>query len=563
MGEGGRTERPLDRLSGSGLGAPVVDRISAWRARGDAAAASAEAEWLLHIGCLSLAEASYRALAERFAERPVGRSGLAQCAAHRELWDLALARWRELIAAFPTAKAPHWRLGEARALEELGREGEGVSCLEGVQRDYGDSLGLAYRAQRAARKRRWDEVLGLAERMIAAAPPEVLASARLLRATALFHGEQFDAAEAEGRDILAADPWRIHPLLLVMRVLAETGRFEEAGELYRGSPFADSLAPAALSPRVEIALRAHRLDEARALLTRYREDAASVETCELLFAFTPRVYENAAKREIWRALERRLGEVIDGREIAQQRAALRLRCRIKFALRQFAQFRRLVGRAASADEVRVAGLDMRSLAARPLTSGRRVDERPKVFGVGLTRTGTTTLAAALNRLGVATIHWTNPLTNELISNVDFSFFDAFNDTPVCVEFERYYEQFPNSKFILTTRPLESWKRSFLRHWRRAHGLDDFAAIRAALKQGGQFPYGRRFEKLQLALFFRHRSAEEAFAFHERRVRDFFRDKPPGRFLVFNVFEGDGWPQLCAFLRLATPSEPFPFENAAF
>jgi hypothetical protein len=50
--------------------------------------------------------------------------------------------------------------------------------------------------------------------------------------------------------------------------------------------------------------------------------------------------------------------------------------------------------------------------------------------------------------------------------------------------------------------------------------------------------------------------------YDQRVRLFFRDKPKERFLVFDVFAGHGWPELCAFLGAEPPAIPFPFENRA-
>jgi hypothetical protein len=54
---------------------------------------------------------------------------------------------------------------------------------------------------------------------------------------------------------------------------------------------------------------------------------------------------------------------------------------------------------------------------------------------------------------------------------------------------------------------------------------------------------------------------EAPAAHAARVRARFRDEP-GRLLEFDLWAGDGWPKLCAFLGLPVPATPFPRENAA-
>ena len=69
----------------------------------------------------------------------------------------------------------------------------------------------------------------------------------------------------------------------------------------------------------------------------------------------------------------------------------------------------------------------------------------KVFGIGLSRTGTKSLAAALNLLGIRTRY-------------------AITETsavPFCPHFDELY---PGSKFILTIRDKQSWLNSCGEHW---------------------------------------------------------------------------------------------------
>ena len=53
---------------------------------------------------------------------------------------------------------------------------------------------------------------------------------------------------------------------------------------------------------------------------------------------------------------------------------------------------------------------------------------------------------------------------------------------------------------------------------------------------------------------------KAHAAHEARVASFFSDKPPGKLLDLDVFSGQGWPELCAFLGKPVRDEPFPYLN---
>jgi hypothetical protein len=186
--------------------------------------------------------------------------------------------------------------------------------------------------------------------------------------------------------------------------------------------------------------------------------------------------------------------------------------------------------------------------------------RLKVFGIGLSRTGTTTLALALNTVGLHTLHWSNPLTGEVIGDDDLTIFDAFTDTPISARFEEFYDRFPNSKFILTVRPFDAWVKSMSALWRRTLGITEFEALKSALAGPGALRHGSEFRAINRRLYFDYGSYREAYDAHTERVRRFFGEKPADRFLEFNVFAGDGWPKLCAFLGLEAPSGPFPWEN---
>jgi hypothetical protein len=46
------------------------------------------------------------------------------------------------------------------------------------------------------------------------------------------------------------------------------------------------------------------------------------------------------------------------------------------------------------------------------------------------------------------------------------------------------------------------------------------------------------------------------------VKVFFAAHDRTRLLEFDMFAGDGWEKLCAFVGRQAPSEPFPWENKA-
>ena len=157
--------------------------------------------------------------------------------------------------------------------------------------------------------------------------------------------------------------------------------------------------------------------------------------------------------------------------------------------------------------------------------------------------------------------WTNPLTCELMSDDDLCLFDAFTDTPSCLTFERNYYLFPNAKFIYTTRDPVDWEKSFTGHVELVYSVSSFGEHRTRMKEGA-FRHGRAFISQNMGLFLNHENYAEAFHAYDRRVRRFFADKPKERFLKFDIFAGNGWRELCAFLGRDVPDAPFPWRNRA-
>jgi hypothetical protein len=234
-------------------------------------------------------------------------------------------------------------------------------------------------------------------------------------------------------------------------------------------------------------------------------------------------------------------------------AVLALRARILLALRDYDQFLALV----SDSKERDLGEHWRSLLA--IASKLREPsfpdyDAPKIFAVGMAKTGTSSVAAALSVLGFQTLHSYNPLTHQQISDDDLPLFDAFGDAPVCANFEKCYSLFPNSKFIYTVRSFESWKKSMSDHFLRIYGHSNFVDLKLALA-----PFMADVFNSYPTMLFKNNSYEEAYHGYDQRVRSFFQDKPKDRFLEFDVSTG-GWEELCTFTGRALPSVAFPWLN---
>jgi len=90
----------------------------------------------------------------------------------------------------------------------------------------------------------------------------------------------------------------------------------------------------------------------------------------------------------------------------------------------------------------------------------------KVFGIGLSRTGTKKLHAVLTEAGYRSRHY----VPELFDPPDWSVVDgadALTDFPVPHLYKELDHRYPGAKFVLTTRDLDSWLDSV--RWMFKHG----------------------------------------------------------------------------------------------
>lgn len=174
--------------------------------------------------------------------------------------------------------------------------------------------------------------------------------------------------------------------------------------------------------------------------------------------------------------------------------------------------------------------------------------RGRIFGIGLSRTGTLSLAVALRLLGYRTVHY--PWSLEEIHA-----HDAATDIPVTRRFAFLQEAYPGAKFVLTTRDTESWLASCERHfteeaWRDAPPLEWTDSQRYVAETEFALYGTWRFDAEQFA---------EAKERHEAAVRTAFRASPERRLVIDIANRPDiAWPELLAFL--GYDEIPFPWEH---
>lgn len=187
-----------------------------------------------------------------------------------------------------------------------------------------------------------------------------------------------------------------------------------------------------------------------------------------------------------------------------------------------------------------------------------INSQTKIFGLGLSKTGTSSLGEALNILGIKTIHYPfdDATYNELREgNFNLSILQEYRgivDIPVVPYYAQLDKTFAGSKFILTVREIEGWLRSVDKHWE------------LMMKWWHNYPDFKRFhEFISAAVYGTISFNRERFQFvyetHEKNVLEYFKNRPED-FLIIDICAGEGWEKICDFLDIDVPDLPFPHAN---
>lgn len=184
----------------------------------------------------------------------------------------------------------------------------------------------------------------------------------------------------------------------------------------------------------------------------------------------------------------------------------------------------------------------------------RLGQHQKVFGLGVSRTGTKSLATALNELGIKTIHFPSDQTtfDELKKGqYKLSILESHQgvvDIPLVPYYAQLDKIYPGSKFILTIREIGSWLKSVESQWslwRHRDPHKEFTDFVCACVYG--------------TLEFNEHRFRYVYEMHFRNTLEYLANRPDD-FLVMNIMDGDGWEKLCPFLELPMPDLPFPHRN---
>lgn len=177
----------------------------------------------------------------------------------------------------------------------------------------------------------------------------------------------------------------------------------------------------------------------------------------------------------------------------------------------------------------------------------------KIFCIGLPKTGTTSMNLALQRLGYTCA----PYDSELIETVAagnltyidefISRYDAFEDWPWPFIYEYLIKEYPEAKFILTTRSNpNTWYQSILKHTKRNPSKKSLN-LRKVFYQNQNVKDSEHYKQFYLS--------------HNTNVINELKNKNIS-YIKFCAENGDDYTQLCEFLNITPLKEVYPHSNKA-
>jgi hypothetical protein len=181
----------------------------------------------------------------------------------------------------------------------------------------------------------------------------------------------------------------------------------------------------------------------------------------------------------------------------------------------------------------------------------------RIFGIGMHKTGTTSLHHAFQILGLKSAHWqTAPWAKHVWREASqygrsqtLEKFYCACDLPIPLVYQQLDKAYPGSKFILTVRDEWAWLKSVSKHW--SHDHNQFRSqwdSDVFTHRCHNLLYGRRdFDATTMLERYRRHNAE---------VLEYFTGREAD-LCVMDMDKGAAWPKLCSFLNAPIPNEPYP------
>ena len=175
----------------------------------------------------------------------------------------------------------------------------------------------------------------------------------------------------------------------------------------------------------------------------------------------------------------------------------------------------------------------------------------KIIGIGLPRTATTSLHTAFEQLGYQSKHSNHQLHPDVISDMthpSYHRYECFCDTPYYYLYEQMDEAFPESKFILTYRPLNKWLKSF----ENLYNIDGSKWIENTNTHHERFFGQRKFDVSKWS---------DVYYQHHSNIFAYFKDRADlMKIDITSNTSDENWDSICDFLGKKKPSNDFPSIN---
>lgn len=191
----------------------------------------------------------------------------------------------------------------------------------------------------------------------------------------------------------------------------------------------------------------------------------------------------------------------------------------------------------------------------------------EVIGAGFGRTGTHSLAAALEILGYGPCYhmlelhrnpdhnsaWADAMEgNEVEWHALFKAYNSTVEWPTVSFLDQILPEFPKAKVVLTLRDAEDWYESASATIFDGLALSRFNPDPIQRKRGG---LARRLI-LDGVFSGRHREKEHAIAVYRQHIDRVIGMVSTESLLLYRI--GEGWEPLCEFLSVKSPEEDFPW-----
>ena len=193
----------------------------------------------------------------------------------------------------------------------------------------------------------------------------------------------------------------------------------------------------------------------------------------------------------------------------------------------------------------------------------------KIFGIGLSRTGTTSLTNALRVLGYTSVHYPKYYHDSYFKiHIDehvLNEFDSLTDVPVAHQYKNLDAKYPNAKFILTVRDEDSWIKSVTKFFTTGNNsrgyLIDVLRFINPKNNKWRSNYLLR-HRIYGSFKFKKDKYLSAYKSHNESVINHFKNKNHKLLVVDLINEPNKWQKLCDFLGKDIPNVDFPHKNNA-